>query len=148
VQQARQLLEVQRAAYFVEAELIGSRAIPALHEDLEALQRSDETFYGYWANECLVGAISYKKASELLDIHRLVVHPTSFRRGIGKALVQFVEQAEEDVERVIVSTGTKNLPARQLYTRLGFVEIGEKEVIPGLFITHFEKKSGSKASRR
>ncbi|GHO46981.1 GNAT family N-acetyltransferase [Ktedonospora formicarum] len=146
VQQAKQLLEVQRAAYFVEAELIGSFAIPALHEDLQALQRCDETFYGYWVNERLVGAISYKKASELLDIHRLVVHPASFRRGIGKALVQFVEHAEEDMERVIVSTGTKNLPAKQLYTQLGFVEVGEKEVIPGLFITLFEKKRFSKAS--
>ncbi len=148
VQQARQLLEVQRAAYFVEAQLIGSFAIPALYEDLQALQQSDETFYGYWVNKCLVGAISYKKASELLDIHRLVVHPAFFRRGIGKALVQFVEQAEEHLERVIVSTGKKNLPAKQLYTQLGFVEIGEKEVIPGLFITLFEKERCSRASRR
>lgn len=140
IQQARQLLEVQRAAYFVEAELIGSFAIPALHEDLQALQQSDETFYGSWVNERLVGAISYKKASGLLDIHRLVVHPAYFRQGIGKALVQFVEQVEDGLEKVIVSTGTKNLPAKQLYTQLGFVEVGEKEVIPGLFITLFEKK--------
>ena len=130
---------MQRAAYAVEAELIGSNEIPPLKETLEALQQSGETFYGYWVDEYLVGAISYKRAATLLDIHRLVVHPAYFRRGIGKALVQWVEQVEPGIEHIVVSTGTKNIPAKSLYTQFGFVEQADKEVIPGLFITLFEK---------
>lgn len=137
--QARQLLEVQRAAYLVEAELIGSFDIPPLHEDMETLQQTGETFYGYWVEEVLAGAISYKRTSSILDIHRLVVHPAYFRRGIGKNLVQFVEQVEDGIETIIVSTGAKNVPAKRLYTQLGFVEKKEEEVIPGLLISLFEK---------
>lgn len=139
IQQAQLLLEVQRAAYLVEAELIGSSAIPALQEDLEALQSSDEIFYGYWLDGELAGAISYKREGEVLDIYRLVVHPGYFRRGIGKALVSFVEGVEEGIERIIVSTGSRNAPAKRLYEGLGFSEVGVKEVIPGLWITLFEK---------
>ncbi|WP_201373206.1 GNAT family N-acetyltransferase [Ktedonobacter robiniae] len=137
--QAKELLEMQRAAYLVEAELIGSFAIPALQEDLETLQNSDEIFYGYWIDHRLAGAISYKKEGGLLDIYRLMVHPRYFRRGIGKALVSFVEGVEEGIERIIVSTGARNLPAKKLYEGLGFRDIGEREVIAGLWITHFEK---------
>jgi hypothetical protein len=43
---ASELLELQRRAYRVEAELIGSFAIPALHETLAELQRCGETFLG------------------------------------------------------------------------------------------------------
>ena len=139
MKQAEELLEVQRTAYLVEAELIGSFAIPALREGLETLQKSGETFYGYWIDEKLAGAIAYKREGKVLDIYRLVVHPNYFRRGIGKALVSFVEGVEEGIERIIVSTGSKNLPAKKLYEGLGFREIGEKEVIPGLWITLFEK---------
>ncbi|EFH83701.1 GNAT family N-acetyltransferase [Ktedonobacter racemifer] len=126
IQQAQRLLEVQRAAYLVEAKLIGSSAIPALQEDLEALQNSDEIFYGCWIDGELAGAISYKREGSLLDIYRLVVHPSYFRRGIGKALVSFVEEVEEGIERIIVSTGARNLPAKRLYEVLGFSEIGER----------------------
>jgi ribosomal protein S18 acetylase RimI-like enzyme len=80
-----------------------------------------------------------KRTSSILDIHRLVVHPAYFRRGIGKTLVQFVEQVEDGIETIIVSTGAKNVPAKRLYTQLGFVEKKEEEVIPGLIISLFEK---------
>ncbi|GCE11080.1 GNAT family N-acetyltransferase [Tengunoibacter tsumagoiensis] len=137
--QSKLLLEVQQAAYQVEAALIGSTAIPALKEDLETLQNCGETFYGYWIEDSLAGAISYKREGEVLDIYRLVVHPYYFRRGIGKALVRFIEEAEDHIKKIIVSTGTKNLPAKKLYEVLGFRETGEREVMPGLWITLFEK---------
>ena len=47
-QAASQFLELQRLSYRVEADLIGSDAIPALHENLEQLQDCAETFYGFF----------------------------------------------------------------------------------------------------
>lgn len=37
--------------------------------------------------------------------------------------------------RTTVSTGRTNAPARRLYERLGFDELGETEVEPGLWVT-------------
>lgn len=137
--QAEALLQVQKAAYRVEAELIGSDAIPALRETSADLQQCNEIFYGCWLESTLVGAISYQISKGTLDICRLVVHPSYFRQGIGRALLEFVERQIPGIERMIVSTGKENTPARQLYLRAGFEALHDEEVLPGLLITHFEK---------
>jgi ribosomal protein S18 acetylase RimI-like enzyme len=132
------IFTIQRAAYTIEAELIGSFEIPALHESLEDLQQSGEVFLGYWFNNQLAGAISSKCEGDVLDIHRLIVDPPFFRRGIGNALVQsIIAHTEPEIKTIIVSTGARNLPAKKLYTQLGFREQGDVEVIPNLWITQF-----------
>lgn len=142
-QQAQQLLTIQRAAYTIEARLIGSSAIPALTEEIADLQQNQEIFEGYWLEKRLVGAISYKVVDGTLDIYRLVVDPAYFRRGIGRKLVERAEEIAREsctIHTMIVSTGTKNVPARDLYRRLDFTAIQDQEIVPGLMITHFEKK--------
>lgn len=134
-----ELLALQKLAYRKEADLIGSDQIPLLHETLEALQQSTETFYGYFLDGRLAGAVSYKHEGDLLDIYRMMVHPDYFRRGIARALLQFVERCEPDVKRIIVSTGSLNAPARTLYEREGFRVTTEEEIVSRLWITHFEK---------
>jgi ribosomal protein S18 acetylase RimI-like enzyme len=133
------LLALQKRAYRQEADLIGSEEIPPLHETLEALQQSTETFYGYILDRQLAGAISYKREGDLLDIYRMMVHPDYFRRGIARALLQFVEGCETGIKRIIVSTGSLNTPACTLYEHQGFTATAEEEIIPHLWITHFEK---------
>ncbi len=86
-----------------------------------------------------MGAISYKREDEALDIHRLVVHPDHFRKGIARALVEHIEGLAGTAARIVVSTGAKNVPAKHLYRSLGFKEVREAEVAPNLRITFFEK---------
>jgi ribosomal protein S18 acetylase RimI-like enzyme len=136
---ASQVLELQRLSYRIEADLIGSDKIPALHENLEQLQHCGETFYGFFERQILCGAISFKLETQTLDIYRLVVHPNHFRQGIARALIQFVLELEDAAKRCIVQTGTLNAPAIGLYQKLGFVELERREVIPNLWITVLEK---------
>jgi ribosomal protein S18 acetylase RimI-like enzyme len=136
---AQRLLDIQQAAYAVEAALIGSSDIPPLKETLTKLQNSAEIFYGCFVEDQLVGAISYQLDGDTLDIYRMMVHPDHFRRGIANALIEFVQKLHPEIERYIVATGAQNEPAKQLYRRHGFTEIAEKEVQPGLVITFFEK---------
>ena len=137
---AEQVLALQRASYRIEAELIGYDAIPPLIETLAVLQQCGEIFYGYWQGEELAGVISYKRDGQTLDIYRMMVHPAHFRQGIGRALLQFIEHVEQGIEQIIVSTGRDNAPARRLYLAAGFTMLNDEEVVPGLFITHFEKQ--------
>jgi ribosomal protein S18 acetylase RimI-like enzyme len=139
--QVLEILDLQRASYSVEAELIGSFDIPPLKDTTDTLRRCGETFYGFFEQERLVAAISYKREDDILDIHRLVVHPDHFRKGIARALVEHVEELAVTADRIVVSTGTNNVPARRLYRSLGFEETGEAEVAPGLRVTFFEKHS-------
>jgi GNAT superfamily N-acetyltransferase len=134
---AAAVLELQRRAYSIEAELIGSDEIPPLRETLEELQASEETFLGAYSEGILAGVIAWRVDAAVLDLHRLVVDPERLRAGIGTALVRAALAAEPEAERAIVQTGASNEPAKQFYRREGFEEIDEVEVVPGLWVTRF-----------
>ncbi|MET3291775.1 UNVERIFIED_CONTAM: ribosomal protein S18 acetylase RimI-like enzyme [Brevibacillus sp. OAP136] len=107
---------------------------------MASLQACGETFYGYWVDGELASAISYKCEEDVLDIHRMIVHPAHFRKGIASQLVQYVLGQEKGLEKAIVATGAKNEPAKALYLRQGFEALQDQEVAPGVYITLFEKR--------
>lgn len=139
---AENVVALQRASYKVEAELIGSHEIPPLHETVEELCESEETFCGAFIEEELVGMVSYIVDGGIFDIYRMAVSPKHFRKGIGNMLLEYVLNLGKDefVEKFVVSTGMKNEPAKHLYLKNGFVQLGDKSVPGGLMITSFEKK--------
>lgn len=136
---AQKIWILQQAAYRVEAQIIGWDDLPPLRETVADLMNSGETFVGYIEAGELAGAISFKQEDGILDIHRMMVHPDHFRKGIASKLLQHVETVQQDWQRIIVSTGALNEPAAQLYVRHGFVLVEEKEVTPGLKLSFFEK---------
>ncbi|MFF9363544.1 GNAT family N-acetyltransferase [Streptomyces griseoluteus] len=139
----RQLWNLQRASYAVEARLINFDGIPALHETLEQLRASDESFLGIRDGLQLVGAVAWiRLPNDALDICRLVVHPVAHRRGVATALLDALDSIEP-AELTVVSTGTSNLPAVELYRRRGFMPVGKRQIAPGVTVTLLERKSAS-----
>lgn len=129
---ATQVLAVQIPSYQVEAELIGFYGIPQLKDTIETVQNSGETFYGLIENGEIIGVIAVEDVGEALDICRLVVHPSHFRKGVARKLVSFV--LNETNKPITVSTGAKNGPAISLYEKHGFQVVSEIEVEPGFFL--------------
>ena len=127
---------MQREAYAVEAALIGDDRIPPLHEDLAALRAAPLRWTGVVRDGELAGALAWTDEGDVLDVHRLVVAPSSARRGIGSALVRSV-LAAAGPRPTVVATGRDNAPARALYERLGFERTGDREVLPGLWVTGY-----------
>ncbi|WP_235927923.1 GNAT family N-acetyltransferase [Goekera deserti] len=131
---AGELLALQRAAYTVEARLIGDDRIPPLHEDLDGLRTAPLSWIGAFLDGRLAGALAWSAAAGELDVERLVVAPDRHRRGLGRALVGMALSRAEG-RRTVVSTGRGNAPARRLYESLGFVRRGDVEVLPGLWVS-------------
>lgn len=136
---AKRVLSLQREAYRIEAELIGSMDIPPLKESLQELMACEEKFVGLFEQEELIGVTSYKVENGQLDIHRLMVKPGHLRKGIARKLLNYLEKAIPDVHEIIVSTGAANLPAVQLYQKLGFKKTGEQMKKEGITLVHFKK---------
>ncbi|MDQ1146473.1 ribosomal protein S18 acetylase RimI-like enzyme [Bacillus sp. SORGH_AS 510] len=137
---AKELLELQRASYLVEAKLINFFEIPPLKESLEELIECGETFLCYFEEKSLAGAISYSVDEDELTICRMVVHPDHFRKGIAQKLLSEVESRNSQISVYKVSTGKDNPPAKNLYLKNGFTFLSDIEVVPGLYISNFEKR--------
>ena len=134
------LLAVQRAAYAVEASLAKTDAIPALHESPAQLAGSGESYLGAFGDGGrLVGAVAWKRHGATVDIHRLVVSPDAFRRGVASALLDALEAEEPDARRWLVATAAANAPGRALYARRGFAERARRVVAEGLQIVELER---------
>ena len=135
------VVALQRAAYRVEADLLGVRTLPALTETAQQLHDAGEAFLGAFEGERLVGAVSWRREGSLMEIHRLVVDPGEFRRGIGSSLLSALDAAEPGATRTIVATGAANPPARRLYERHGFTPYDRRMAAGGVPIVTYERRS-------
>lgn len=136
---AGSVLALQRESYAVEAALIGSDGIPQLTETLEELQAAGLDWLGTFDEIGLTGAVSWKVLEDgTVDIHRLVVAPRSFRRGVASVLLDDLD-ARFPGRPMLVSTGRDNGPALELYRRRGFTVARQREAIPGLWVTELER---------
>ncbi|MCM3745830.1 GNAT family N-acetyltransferase [Paenibacillus pasadenensis] len=136
---SQELRDLQTVAYKVEAYLIGFHGIPHIGQSHEALLASPADFYGCRLQGRLAGAIALEQESPgEITIDRLVVHPDFFRKGIGRFMLLKALEMNPNADH-LVSTGTLNAPAIQLYTAAGFTETSRLEVAPGVELTFFKR---------
>jgi ribosomal protein S18 acetylase RimI-like enzyme len=137
---AEEIDRVQKESYSVEAALIKYDKIPYLLQSVESIQETNEVFLGYRDGKMLAGVLSYEKAEDhIFDICRLVIKPGYFGRGIGQALVREVENLEKNFKKIYVQTAKDNLPALNLYYKLGYEAFKEFETPDGLKISRLVK---------
>ena len=136
---SKSVLELQMASYKIEAEIIGFQELPPLKDTIKSLKESEEIFYGYYINDVLTGIISFKIIENVLDIHRVEVHPDFFRMGIAEKLINYVEKLESKIEKITVCTGSTNLPAVNLYLKNGYRKTENIEISQNVYLTEFVK---------
>lgn len=134
---AKEIQKIQQQAYRIEAEMMGFDGIPQLKESILEIQNTEEIFLGY-TGDLLKGFLSYREEGMTIDIHRLAIAPVYFQQGIASALLKhLIEQFPG--RNFLVSTGSANEPAKNLYRKHGFEEQGVFEVAPGIWCIEFIK---------
>lgn len=136
---AEHVLSLQKKAYKVEAEYLGSKHLPPLSETINSLLLSDEHFYGYFLKNELVGAIAYEKLPHMITITRVMISPSYFRKGIASHLIQYLLKLEGDQNVYYVTTGSKNVPAIKLYNKFGFQEMLQYMTREGIALTKLKR---------
>ena len=139
---AEAVYRIQKAAYQIEAELLGTDEIPPLQESFEGLQEVDELFIGFYQEQQLIGVLSYKIEEQVIDVYRLFIDPSALRQGIGRKLLNYVCQQHENCQKMIVSTGEKNQPAVHFYEAYGFEKESATLISENLTIFNFKKDLG------
>jgi ribosomal protein S18 acetylase RimI-like enzyme len=136
------ILQIQKAAYRVEAAIIGHQDLPPLRETAKDVRDSSEDFYGcYHGDDELSGIISLDCQPNEVFVCRLVVHPDSFRRGIGSALIRYAEAQARTTRAAFikVNAAIRNQPALALYRKLGFQSTREHTTPDGVDMIELRK---------
>lgn len=127
-----------QASYKVEAALLNATDFPPLKRSLEGFLNSNTRFYGLCVENEIAGIVEVRSELGITEIDSLVVHPSFFRQGVGRQLMQFVLTAYNS-DSFIVETGYLNEPATKLYKQLGFKEEAQWETDFGIRKVRFVK---------
>ncbi|MEW2418620.1 GNAT family N-acetyltransferase [Streptomyces sp. NPDC046866] len=130
---------IGRAAYAVEAELIGFDGIPALRESLAEMRERPLRWLGLRGDGGgIAGFLAWEEEGDgTVCVDRLCVDPARFRRGIASELLRALLAAAPADRAVRVTTGAANAPAVALYGRLGFTRGEDFSPAPGLAMASF-----------
>ncbi|MGP3684851.1 GNAT family N-acetyltransferase [Streptomyces sp. IBSNAI002] len=129
---------IGRAAYAVEAQLIGFDGIPALGESLAQMRAHGLNWVGAVSGDGeLAGFLAWEEQGGGIGIDRLCVDPARFRRGIASRLLRHAVTDLSPGLDVTVTTGASNHPAVTLYTRMGFTRGRDFSPAPGLTMASF-----------
>jgi GNAT superfamily N-acetyltransferase len=124
VENAPEILALQRLAYQSEAAVYDNFTLPPLTETLEALTArfGDRKFLKAIDEGRIVGSVRGFQEGTTLFVERLIVHPEQRRRGLGTALLGRIESLFPAARRFELFTGHKSLSNLRLYERLGYRE--------------------------
>jgi ribosomal protein S18 acetylase RimI-like enzyme len=136
-----------RSAYAVEAGLIGFDGIPALRESLAELRERPLRWLGAVPAAGTVAAfVAWQDEGPQagpVEIDRVCVDPTWFRRGLATRLLDHLMHDLAPDRDMVVTTGAANQPAVALYRRLGFTRTADFEPVLGLRMARFVLRRGA-----
>jgi ribosomal protein S18 acetylase RimI-like enzyme len=136
---ASAIVALQKPAYAIEAALIGYDQMPGLIESAHDVTQLRLTMLGAFEDGQLAGILGYERTDDLVDLDRVAVSVTHFRRGIGRTLLDALHEREVTAKRFEVSTGAANPAAIALYGATGYRVVSE-ETLGGVRVVHLERQ--------
>jgi GNAT superfamily N-acetyltransferase len=122
VDDAAEILALQKLAYLTEAELYGDYTIEPLTQTLDGIVSdfSRRTFLKAVEDGAIVGSVRAHTEGGTCFVGKLIVHPEYRNRGIGAALMLELERLHPGAERFELFTGWKSANNLHLYGKLGY----------------------------
>ena len=142
VENAPDILALQKLAYKSEALLYGDCALPPLTQTLPEIEAEFASKIVLRAIEAgrIVGSVRASLSEHTCFVGRLVVHPDCRRQGIGTRLLLDIEEFFPAARRFELFTGTRSVDNIRLYQRLGYREYREEDQSPNVRLVFMEKR--------
>lgn len=136
------ILSLQKRAYVQEAGLNDNNfnILPML-QDIESMRNdfSSNTILKATIRNQIVGSVRAKQVDATCYIGRLIVEPIYQKRGIGKKLLQSIENHFSNASVYELFTGLKSLRNREFYKRAGYIETEEYDAPDGTRMVRLRK---------
>jgi ribosomal protein S18 acetylase RimI-like enzyme len=142
IEDAEDILSVQKKAFLSEAKIYGRYDISPLTENAEKIKKefSRKIFLKAVSDECIVGSIRGFCENDTCFMERLSVLPDYQGRGIGKSLMLAMEKLFGKSKRIEIAAGQKSSKNLSMYRNMGYRIISTVEVDKDLKYFHLEKK--------
>lgn len=131
INDAQEILDLQKLAYQMEAERYNDYSLPPLTQILQGIQDDFAKMIILKAevDDKIVGSVRAYAENGTCYIGRLIVHPDYMGRGIGTKLMHRIEdEFKRDVQRFELFTGQQTAGALHIYFKMGYQEFKQKEM--------------------
>ena len=147
VDDATEILAVQKAAYTIEARLYGDAQIPPLTQTEDELraQFSDHVVLKAVEDDRIVGSVRASVRDGTCFVGRLCVLPERQGHGIGTSLMKAIEARLPDAKRFDLFTGSLSVNTIRLYERLGYREFKREPQMEGVELVFLCRDDGTGA---
>ncbi len=142
LQDAAEILELQKLAYISEAAIYNDYSIPPLKQTFDEIQADFERQIVLRAivDGRIVGSVRGFVKQETCHIGRLIVHPDFQGRGIGTRLMREIERCFDKAERYELFTGHLSERNLRLYHKLGYTPFLSEPATDILTMVYLEKR--------
>jgi ribosomal protein S18 acetylase RimI-like enzyme len=143
VEDAEEILALQKLAYQSEAAIYDDYTIPPLTQTLEEIRADFErqVFLKVSADRKIVGSVRAYEQGGTCFVGRLIVHPDFQNRGIGTRLLNGVEETFDDAERFELFTGSRSEKNLYLYQKVGYTVFRSEELTDKVSLVFLEKNT-------
>ena len=141
VEDAAEILTLQKLAYRSEADIYDDFTIPPLTQTFEEMRADFENRVVFKASidGRIIGSARAHEEQGTCFVGRLIVHPDFQNRGIGTQLVREVERAFMEARRFEIFTGDRSERNLYLYRKLGYRVFESKELTERVTLVFMEK---------
>ena len=130
IEDAEDILALQKLAYLSEAEILDDFTIPPLHQTIDEIQSEfdHQVFLKVEHENRIIGSVRCFLEKGTCYVGKLIVHPDYQNRGIGTQLLLAAENQFPNARRYELFTSQKSEKNLHIYQKNGY-EIFEKKVI-------------------
>jgi len=141
IDDAKEILDLQKLAYQSEAEIYKDYTIPPLTQTLEEIRTDSEkqVFLKTFIDGKIIGSVRAFMKEESCFIGRLIVHPDFQNRGVGAKLMNEIENYFSKAKRFELFTGHRSEKNIFLYQKLGYQTFGTQNITKNLNLLFMEK---------
>ena len=141
LEDAAEILALQKMCYLQEAKTYNDFNIPPLHQTLASTEEEfrNQIVLKITDKQKIIGSVRGEMTGDTCKIAKLMVHPDYQNQGLGKKLMTTIEAKCSPIDRFELFTGYQSHKNLGLYQSLGYEEFDRKKIHENLWLVFLEK---------